>query len=269
MTALDRWRAELAAWAIPPEILAQAPEPPWGFPVEMFRAQADPVDSPSRARAVEALPDVGGSVLDVGCGGGSAAMAVAPPAGRVIGVDSTPEMLTAFAEAAEAKGVDHQEHVGEWPAVGPDVGAADVVVCHHVFYNVADLPPFARALSQHARRRVVVEMTPTHPLTALAPLWRHFHGIDRPDGPTAELAAEVLREHGITPVLEPWTRPARDVPREVYVRLNRRRLCLPVDAEPEVDRLMGDPAESGRAVVTLWWDTAPDLYGTRRTAPRA
>ena len=253
MSALDRWREELAGWAIPPEILAKAPEPPWGFPVEMFRAQVEAVDSPSRRVAAEALGD-GGSVLDVGCGGGWAALALVPPAGLVIGVDGAPDMLTAFADAAESKGVAHREVAGDWPAVSADVPVADIVVCHHVFYNVADLPPFADALTTHARRRVVVEMTATHPLTNLAPLWRHFHGIERPEGPTAALAVEVLREIGIEPVVEPWTRPARDVPRQVYVSMNRRRLCLPVEAEPEVDRLMGDVTSMGRDVVTMWWD---------------
>lgn len=261
MSALDRWRRELAGWAIPPEILAQAPEPPWGFPVEMFRAQADPADSPSRRVALDALGD-GGSVVDVGCGGGSAAMAVVPPAHQVVGVDGSADMLGAFADAAESKGVAHQEHQGEWPAIATKVAIADVVLCHHVFYNVADLPPFVSALSAHARRRVVVEMTATHPLTALAPLWRHFHGVERPAGPTAALAEQVLREHGIEPAVQTWTRPARDVPREVYVQMNRRRLCLPVDAEPEVDRLMGDTASTGRDVVTMWWDAAAEPSGS-------
>ena len=36
---------------------------------------------------------------------------------------------------------------------------------------------------------------------------------------------------------------------------SRRRLCLPVDAEPEVDRLMGDTATAGRDVVTMWWNS--------------
>jgi len=251
-TAQQRWRDELLAWAIPPEIEAAAPEPPWGFPVELFRAEVERSDTPSRDAALEALPD-GGSVLDVGCGGGAASLALVPPAARVVGVDSTPAMLEEYAAGAERRGVVHGEVEGAWPDVAAAAGRVDVVVCHHVFYNVADLPPFVTALTAHARSRVVVEMTATHPLTALAPLWRHFHGIDRPDGPTAALAEQVLREHGVEPHVESWTRPAREVPREVYVSMNRRRLCLPVDAEPEVDRLMGDTASAGRDVVTMWW----------------
>lgn len=253
MTALDQWRAELAAWAIPDETLAAAPEPPWGFPVELFRADAESTDTPSRDAALEVLPP-GGDVLDVGCGGGSASFALVPPAGRVVGVDSTPDMLTEYAAEAERRRVEHDEIAGAWPDVAPTAGVADVVACHHVLYNVADLPPFIESLTAAARHRVVVEMTATHPLTASAPLWQHFHGLERPDGPTADLAVEVMREIGLEPQVRRWSRPARDVPREVYVRLNRRRLCLPADAEPEVDRVIGDSTSWPRDVVTIWWD---------------
>lgn len=252
MTALQQWQDELAAWAIPDEILARAPEPPWGFPVELFRAEPVPTDSASRARAAEVLPD-GGSVVDVGCGGGVASMALVPPAGEVVGVDSSAAMLTAYAEAAEERGVRHRELLGSWPDIAPDAPVGDVVVCHHVLYNVADLAPFVAALAAHARHRVVVELTATHPLVSSGPLWRHFHGIDRPSGPSAELAVAALRELGVEAEVERWARPPRDVPREVYVRLNRRRLCLPESAEPEVDRVMGDGHDAWREVVTLWW----------------
>jgi SAM-dependent methyltransferase len=252
MTALDQWQAELEAWAIPDEILAQAPEPPWGFPVELFRADAENPHSPSRDVALEEL-GAGGSVLDVGCGGGAASFALVPPASLVVGVDSSADMLREYAATADARGVTYREMLGAWPDVAGDE-KFDVVVCHHVFYNVADLVPFVCALDDAAIGRVVVELTATHPLTASAPLWRHFYGIERPQGPTAELAIEVLRDIGITPQVREWSRAPRNVPREAYVRLNRRRLCLPVEAEPEVDRHMADPSTTSRDVVTIWWD---------------
>ena len=46
--------------------------------------------------------------------------------------------------------------------------------------------PFLEALSQHARRRVVIEMTPEHPLAWMSDLWMTFHGLraaTRPDLP--------------------------------------------------------------------------------------
>lgn len=253
-TALAQWREQLAGWAIPDDILAAAPEPPWGFPVELFRAEVERADTPSRDVALDALPE-GGSVLDVGCGGGAASFALVPPAERVVGVDSTPAMLEEYAAAAERRAVAHTEVGGAWPDVAPTVGRVDVAACHHVFYNVADLAPFVTALTGAAERRVVVEMTASHPLTTSAPLWQHFHGIERPAGPTAALAVEALREIGIEPNVREWSRPPRDVPRAAYVRLNRRRLCLPVEAEPEVDRMMADPATTHRDVATIWWDT--------------
>jgi SAM-dependent methyltransferase len=253
MSALDQWRDELAAWAIPPEIVARASEPPWGFPVELFAAEDTPGDSPSRTRALEALPE-GGTVIDVGCGGGAAALALADRAGLVVGVDSAPGMLAEFAAAADRRGLTHREVDGDWPGAADQVPEADVVVCHNVLYNVADLAPFVAALTAAARHRVVVELTAEHPMVASRPLWQHFHGIDRPTGPSADLAADALRELGITVELERWSRPPRAVPRSAYVALNRCRLCLPADRDPEVDRLMG-PTDQARDVVTLRWDT--------------
>ncbi|HEX2275169.1 MAG TPA: methyltransferase domain-containing protein [Acidimicrobiales bacterium] len=257
--AAARWADELAAWAIPPEILAAAPESPWGFPPALFQA-AEPEavpDSPSRRRAVEALGD-GGTVLDVGSGAGAASLALVPPADTIVAVDESPEMLAALAAAADERGVAHVEQVGRWPDVAASVPRSDVVVCHHVFYNVPDLAAFALALDDHARRRVVVELTATHPLTAQAPLWRHFHGIDRPEGPTAELAVAVLEEAGLTVRAEPFASPPRPRPdRAAWVAFVRRRLCLPPERDPEVDALL--PADDAllrpRQVVTVWWDT--------------
>ncbi len=168
--AADRWRRELAGWAVPAEILAGAPESPWGFPVEFLRFSGQSgADSPSRRRALELLP-VGGSVLDVGCGGGQGALSLVPPAGLVIGVDEAAEQLGEFAAAADRIGVAHQEVPGRWPDVAAAVPEADVVVCHHVAYNVPELAGFARALTGHARRRVVLELTERHPRADRCPL---------------------------------------------------------------------------------------------------
>lgn len=259
-SAAERWADELASWAIPAEILEAAPESPWGYPPALFRAAGPEAvaDTPSRRRALEALPR-GGTVLDVGAGGGAASLALVPPAARVVAVDESDAMLATFADAADERGVAHTEVQGRWPDVAADVPVADVVVCHHVFYNVADLAGFALALTDHARRRVVAELTATHPLTAQGPLWRHFHGLDRPEGPTAEDARAVLEETGLSVVAEPFAappRPPRD--RSEWVAFVRRRLCLPPERDPELDALLpaDDAALVHRAAVTLWWQGA-------------
>lgn len=257
--AAARWAEQLAGWAIPEHILAQAPEAPWGFPAAVFRAAARPPepDSPPRAAAREALP-AGGSVLDVGCGGGAGALALVPPAAALIGVDSSSELLDLFAADAEVAGVAHSEVHGSWPEVATSVPAADVVVCHHVVYNVADIGPFVAALTGHARRRVVVELTARHPLCATVPLWRHFWGIDRPQGPSAEDLLDVIAGLGITPSVARGSRPGhRDRSDPAHVSMVRRQLCLPASREPEVADALADLPDAPVEIVAAWWDPQP------------
>ncbi len=257
-SAAQHWADDLASWAIPPEILAAAPESPWIHPVEMFTVAGEVPDTLSHQRAREVLR-AGGSVLDVGCGGGRAAMALVPPAARLVGVDEQQAMLDRFAAAAIGRGVDHETVLGLWPTAAPRTPSADVVVCHHVVYNVADLVPFVRALSEHATRRVVVELPTTHPLTHLGPLWREFWGLERPTGPTADDCLTVVREAGIAATMETWLDEAFSarslLTPEQQAHYTRIRLCLPAEREAEVaDFLSHAEAPSARRTATIWWD---------------
>jgi len=128
-TAARRWATRLGAWAVPREILRAAPRPPWFFPPDLFRAGDAPVpDTPSTGLARAALPATGGTVLDVGCGGGRAGLALAPPAVHVTGVDRDAAMLEGFRDEAARRGVGADDVEGEWPAVADGVPGADVVV---------------------------------------------------------------------------------------------------------------------------------------------
>ena len=250
-----KWRRAMKALAIPPHILEAAPESPYGFPAAIWGRTTEPVDSPSRERALEALPEAG-SILDVGAGGGAASLALVPHVAHVTAVDESEALLEAFTANAEAASVGHSAMIGRWPDVAPQAPTADVVVCHHVFYNALDLVAFAGALTDHARRRVVVELTATHPLDGLSDLWRHFHGIDRPPGPDANDAIAVLNETGIELQSEPSERPSMwaDAPRSAVVGFVRRRLCLRPEHDHEIDALIGDaPERTHRQMVTLWW----------------
>ncbi len=267
-SAAERWTHDLAAWAIPPEILAAAPESPWGFPTEIFARRADAVPekpTPSTERALEALP-LEGLVLDVGCGAGAASLPLAHIAGHLIGVDPSGSMLQAFRERGEAQGKKVTTIEGAWPAVADQTPVGDVVVCHHVAYNVQDLAPFVLALTAHARRRVVMELTAQHPMSVLNELWLHFHGLSRPSTPTADDAVAVLREVGLAPERADWMAPALGwsgpMAREELVAWVRRRLCLPKERDAEIEAALGARiiSEHGavslppRPVVTLWWE---------------
>lgn len=260
MTAAERWADQLSAWAIPQAILDQAPESPWGFPPKLFATHqphqpSHSGDSPSMKRALEALGD-GGTVLDVGVGAGAGSLPLAGAATHITGVDESTSMLDAFDQAATAAGVGHDTIAGRWPDVGGSSPRADVVTCFHVFYNAPDLPSFAQALAQHAGSRVVTELTAVHPQTTLGPLWKHFWNLERPTGPRAEDALEVLREASMDAQLEMFerTRPLGHG-RSDLVEFVRRRLCLTPDRDPEIDDLLGDePVFSTPEVATLWWD---------------
>ena len=69
MKSAELWAAELAKWSIPAEILAQAETSPWIHPPALFQIPTSIPLNPSHEIALAALPN-GGSVLDIGCGGG-------------------------------------------------------------------------------------------------------------------------------------------------------------------------------------------------------
>ena len=85
-------------------------------------------------------------MLDVGCGGGAASAPLADKAGSIIGVDATAAMLAAFAMQLGSYGPAITTIQGSWPDLAAATPSADVVVCHHVAYNVSDLPASPSAL---------------------------------------------------------------------------------------------------------------------------
>jgi SAM-dependent methyltransferase len=246
-SAATLWAERQKGRAIPPEILATAPSNPFHHDVDYFVAPPEPLNTPSRRAALELLAD-GGTVLDVGCGGGAASFALVGQVSHVTGVDQQQDMLDSFAAAAEARGVPYRTALGRWPEVAPEAGTADVVVSHHVLHNVVDLPPFVQALTGAARRGVVVEMMTQHPIAWLDPLWERFHGLRRPQSATTDDAVGVLRELGIEPTVQRWERRS-DRRDPAWVA---RRLCLPEDRVPEVDEAL-DTLDRSRLAATLSW----------------
>ena len=269
MSAVTRWAEQLAAWAIPPAIVAAAPESPYGFPTELFRTRGERAgaqNTPTTERTLEALPD-GGSVLDVGCGGGATSLPLAGRAGELVGVDAQEDMLEGFLANARAAGVRASAIHGRWPDASGEVASVDVAVAGHVLYNVAELEPFVRALAEVARRRVVFEVTERHPLHWMNDLWERFHGVIRPEGPSADDASDALRELGLDPSMERWASEPRAggfEEREDAVALLRRRLCLSPDRDRELDGVLGPRLQrrqglwsagpADQPLVTIWFD---------------
>lgn len=260
-----KWKDQLESWAVPQHILDQAEVAPWAHDPATF-AVDDTIDptSPIHEWAREMLPIAGGSVLDVGCGGGRSSIPLVPRATSIVAIDESPGMLARFAQAAEEVGVRHTEIQGRFPDVARDAEHAghpfqpsDVVVCHHVLFNVPDLEPFIVSLTAMARLGVVVVIPRRHPLSAWNPAWKHFWNLDRPEGPTSDDAAAVIRALGFEPEITVVPRPplARqaDDPGSLAASA-RRRLCLPAERESEVALWLADnPPEFMREVVVLRW----------------
>lgn len=254
MSVFDQWRTSLSSWAIPEEIIRQAPVSPWIHPVEMFVVPQTIQDSPSHQAAREALPS-GGCLLDIGCGGGVAAFGATRPGDHVIGVDHQTEMLVEFEKEAAQRGLTSQTFFGDWPDISDQVPEADVVTCHHVVYNVSAIEDFVRALSSHARKRVVLELPQTHPRSNLAPAFKHFWNLDSPTEPTSEMMRQVLVEMGIKPEVQHWSAPfTNEIPFELNVEFTRIRLCLPQSRDAEVaEFLKAHPTPTERALTTIYW----------------
>lgn len=271
-TAADRWREGLLGRRIPEAILAAAPESPYGYPTELFVHRAEHATevapTPTTREALTALPPRG-SVLDVGCGGGATSLPLRDRVATVTGVDEREDMLAAFRDAWSTAGVGAETIPGTWPVVEAEAPIADVVVCGHVLYNVADAAPFVTALGRHARRRVILELTARHPLAWMGDLWESFHGIAWPAGPTADDAEELCRDLGFDVVRRDRTTEGDRggggfARREDAVALIRRRLCLSPERDDEVvatlsERLhehdgLWSAGPADQTVVTLWFD---------------
>ena len=269
MGAVEDWRAALEALAVPEQIMKAAPDTPWKLPLEPFRRRAEAAlagdVSPSTQKALEALPE-GGVVIDVGVGAGAACLPLHTKASLLVGVDSSQEMLDEFRAMAAKAGAKAETLEGAWQDVHASAPVADVVVCHHVIYNVPRLELFIPPLTHHARRVVVLEMTRNHPWAWAADMWKLFHGLDYPQRPTSDDAGAALEELGLHPGRLDFETQRRSGAhtREEVVENIRRRLCLPAQRDPEIiDALGGRLAEHEggwsagppvQKLTTFWWE---------------
>ena len=150
MNAAEQWTTALAAWAIPPEILAAAPESPWGFPTAVFERKADAVltiETPSIRSAREVLPEAG-TVLDVGCGAGLAAEALAKLGHRVTGIDAAAEAIAAADAHAAGQRLALTYRVATAEALLEEGARFEVITALEVIEHVPDPPGFIAVLAR-------------------------------------------------------------------------------------------------------------------------
>ncbi|GAA3442582.1 class I SAM-dependent methyltransferase [Planomonospora venezuelensis] len=189
-----------------------------------------------------------------GGGGGSGTL------GELVAVDTSEAMLAELASRAGALGVPARTIRGRWPDVAGETPAADVAVAAHVVYNVPDLAGFLSELTGHARRRVVLELSHRHPMSWLNPLWAHFHGIVRPERPTADDVAALAERLGYGVRRQERLAPLSRFSGVAELAESAcRRLCLDPGRAEEVVAAVAEldlwPVPRDQWV-TLWWDPA-------------
>lgn len=141
--------------------------------VEQFTRWAKPfADLPLHAEAdamaatlTACAPDRADTALDVACGPGILACALANQVRRVVGIDITPAMIEQAIARERAAALDNCEwHVGDATALPFDDGVFDLVTTRYSFHHMPD--PWA-AMAEMTRvcraggRIVVIDATPS------------------------------------------------------------------------------------------------------------
>ena len=139
------------------------------------------------------------TLLDVGCGPGTIALAVAPRLEHVYGLDYSPGMLAAFAEEARARGLTAATPVlRAWDDDWADVPICDVVVASRST-AVPDLEAAILKLDSKARKRVYL----SYPADGRLPGDDVRHAIGRADAaaPDYLCVVGILHHLGLHPTL--------------------------------------------------------------------
>ncbi len=271
-SAIEAWRARVERHHAQSEGVMEASLREgdfWRSLAPMFRADPYREDDEALNALLELTPE-GGSVLDVGGGAGRFAIALAARRGAAATVvDPSPSMLEQLeASVAEVEGVDVTGVNSEWETAR--VESADVALCSHVVYGVADIRPFLEKLRDHALRRVVMVSFVDSPQAGVAPLWEPVYGEERVNLPALPELMNVLWEMGIYPSVRMLTPTGPQVFESVAAAVEEVRGRLFVGSDTErLGRLSGaiegylEAVDGGyrirgaRAVRqgVVWWDT--------------
>lgn len=265
-----RWREQLAAWALPEELLASVDRSPYSWPAGAFARMAQVRPDPVTGPLVRSLLGDEGTLLDVGAGAGRLSLPIATAGHRVTAVEPNESMAEQLEKLATEAATPISVIRGRWPDAAVVAGPHDVALTANVVYDVADVVPFIEALHRSATRAVVVELTRRHPWDGLRRYFRELHYVRLPDGPTVEdLVAVVRGVVGVEPQRHDWLSPS-SLPfesQQALLDLYQTRLCVPDGRRAELDDLLaGDIEETddglfvlrtgAGGMTTLWWSTA-------------
>ncbi|HEU5382691.1 MAG TPA: class I SAM-dependent methyltransferase [Ktedonobacteraceae bacterium] len=146
-------------------------------------------------------------MLDVGAGTGRFTLALAPLVEQITALEPNTAMLSYLrAELAAHNLANVTLLQSSWEEAPADV-RADMVICSHVLYPILEVAPFLKKLHAASKQSCYLYLRATSIDLLTAPLWRHFHGIERCLPPGYIHALDVLYELGIYANVEVVTAP--------------------------------------------------------------
>ena len=241
MLATQRWKTMVETEHAQSEKMRGHIPPPadhWQPYAQQFRADPRRTDDLLLNRLLtEVAPH--STVLDVGAGGGRLALPLALRCRHLVAVEPSSSMGAVLREQASGFSIDNVSLVeATWEIA--EVEPADLVICVHVLYVVADIEPFIRKLEAHARDRVLVVLFKASPQSQVYPLWKGIHGEERLPLPSLPEFYDVLSQLGIdahTDMLPPQPSRGFEHQQQALEQLSRRLYLEP--GTPEMASLEG------------------------------
>ena len=242
MGAIKAWKQRVEAHHAQSEAVmaaaAWSDDDFWQPYARFFRLDPRREDDPV-LDALLSMVEPDSTALDVGGGAGRLALPMALRCKHVTVVEPSSSMIEQLREAASEAAIENYSVTQAlWDVAEAD--AADLALCAHVLYGVADIEPFIRKLEAHANSVVVVLVFVESPMNRISRFWKPVHGEERIDMPALPELMNVLWEMGIYPdvqMMEP-VKSDRFEDREVALTQLRNRLYVRAGSQ-EDDRLKG------------------------------